>query len=141
MRATIMHGAADVRIETVPDAHLIESTDAVVRVTRACICGSDLWPYASMQPSDTGQSMGHEAIGVVEDVGVEVRAIKRGDVVVMPFAFSDGTCEFCHEGLNTACVHVGFFGNSGMNGAQAERYGSRLPTAPSIRSQSLKTMP
>jgi threonine dehydrogenase-like Zn-dependent dehydrogenase len=127
MRATIMHRAGDVRIETVPDAHLIESTDAVVRVTRACICGSDLWPYASMEPSDTGQSMGHEAIGVVEDVGAEVRTVKRGDVVVMPFAFSDGTCAFCHEGLNTACVHVGFFGNNGMNGAQAEAL--RVPYA------------
>ena len=120
MRATIMHGAGDVRIETVPDAHLIEPTDAVVRVTRACICGSDLWPYASMQPSEIGQSMGHEAIGVVEDVGGEVRTVKRGDVVVMPFAFSDGTCAFCHEGLHTACVHVGFFGSNGFNGAQAD---------------------
>src|SRR2546429_9917368 len=83
MRATIMHRAGDVRIETVPDAHLIESTDAVVRVTRACICGSDLWPYASMDPSEPGQSMGHEAIGVVDDVGGEVRPVKRGDVVVM----------------------------------------------------------
>src|SRR5947199_2619337 len=127
MRATIMHGAGDVRIETVPDAHLIESTDAVVRVTRACICGSDLWPYASMQPSESGQSMGHEAVGVVEEVGGEVRTIKRGDVVVMPFAFSDGTCAFCHEGLHTACVHVGFFGNNGMNGAQAEAL--RVPYA------------
>src|SRR5256714_8272225 len=127
MRATIMHRAGDVRIETVPDAHLIESTDAVVRVTRACICGSDLWPYASMEPSDSGQSMGHEAIGVVEDVGVEVRTIKRGDVVVMPFACSDGTCAFCHEGLHTACVHVGFFGSNGMNGAQADAL--RVPFA------------
>jgi threonine dehydrogenase-like Zn-dependent dehydrogenase len=127
MRATIMHGAGDVRIETVPDAHLSEPTDAGVRVTRACICGSDLWPYASMEPSDTGQSMGHEAIGVLEDVGAEVRAIKRGDLVVMPFAFSDGTCAFCHEGLHTACVHVGFFGNNGMNGTQAEAL--RVPYA------------
>ncbi|HEY3883911.1 MAG TPA: alcohol dehydrogenase catalytic domain-containing protein, partial [Vicinamibacterales bacterium] len=122
-----MHAAGDVRIETVPDAHLIEPTDAVVRVTRACICGSDLWPYASMQPSDSGQSMGHEAIGVVEDVGAEVRTVKRGDVVVMPFAFSDGTCAFCHEGLHTACVHVGFFGNNGINGAQADAL--RVPFA------------
>src|SRR5881398_2209546 len=127
MRATIMHGAGDVRIEAVPDAHLIESTDAVVRVTRACICGSDLWPYASMEPSEPGQPMGHEAIGVVEDVGADVRTIRRGDVVVMPFAFSDGTCAFCHEGLHTACVHVGFFGNNGMNGAQAEAL--RVPYA------------
>src|SRR5438309_8310880 len=127
MRATIMHGAGDVRIETVPDAHLIEPTDAVVRVTRACICGSDLWPYASMEPSDTGQSMGHEAIGVVAEVGEEVRTIKRGDVVVMPFAYSDGTSAFCHEGLHTACVHVGFFGSNGVNGAQADAL--RVPFA------------
>src|SRR5438128_2878575 len=127
MRATIMHRAGDVGIETVPDAHLIESTDAVVRVTRACICGSDLWPYASMEPSETGQSMGHEAIGVVEAVGAEVRTVKPSDVVVMPFAFSDGTCAFCREGLHTACVHVGFFGNNGMNGAQAEAL--RVPYA------------
>jgi threonine dehydrogenase-like Zn-dependent dehydrogenase len=127
MKATVMHGAGDVRIENVPDAVLVEPTDAILRVTRACICGSDLWPYASMEPSATGQSMGHEAIGLVEDVGAEVRTLKRGDLVVMPFAISDGTCEFCHEGLNTACVHVGFFGNNGMNGAQAEAL--RVPYA------------
>src|SRR5256886_11258785 len=127
MRATIMHGAGDVRIETVPDAQLIESTDAVVRVTRACVCGSDLWPYASMEPSEPGQPMGHEAIGVVEDVGGEVRTVRRADVVVMPFAFSDGTCDFCREGLNTACVHVGFFGSNGVNGAQADAL--RVPFA------------
>src|SRR3954447_22798618 len=80
-----------------------------------------------MQPSETGQSMGHEAVGVVVDVGSDVRSVKRGDVVIMPFAFSDGTCEFCHEGLQTACVHVGFFGNNGINGAQAEAL--RIPFA------------
>jgi hypothetical protein len=80
-----------------------------------------------MDPSQTGQSMGHEAIGVVEEVGADVRTIKRGDVVIMPFAFSDGTCAFCHEGLHTACVHVGFFGNNGFNGAQAEAL--RVPFA------------
>jgi hypothetical protein len=122
-----MHGAGDVRIEDVPDASIVEPTDAIVRVTRACICGSDLWPYASIQPSEAGQSMGHEAIGVVEDIGSDVRAIKPGDLVVMPFAFSDGTCAFCHEGLHTACVHVGFFGNHGINGAQAEAL--RVPYA------------
>src|SRR3954454_14645791 len=127
MRATIMHSAGDVRVQDVPDATVADPTDAIVRVTSACICGSDLWPYASMEPSETGQSMGHEAIGVVEDVGADVRTIKPGDVVVMPFAFSDGTCAFCHEGLHTACVHVGFFGNNGMNGAQAEAL--RVPYA------------
>jgi threonine dehydrogenase-like Zn-dependent dehydrogenase len=127
MRAAIMHAAGDVRIEDVPDPTLNVPTDAIVRVTRACICGSDLWPYASMEPSETGQSMGHEAVGVVEDVGADVRSVQRGDVVVMPFAFSDGTCAFCHEGLQTACVHVGFFGSRGMNGAQAEAL--RIPFA------------
>jgi threonine dehydrogenase-like Zn-dependent dehydrogenase len=127
MRATIMYRAGEVRVENVPDPTIEQQTDAVIRVVRACICGSDLWPYTSMAPSETGQSMGHEAIGVVEEVGADVRAVKRGDVVVMPFAISDGTCEFCREGLPTACVHVGFFGNRGMNGAQAEAL--RIPYA------------
>jgi threonine dehydrogenase-like Zn-dependent dehydrogenase len=127
MRATVMHAAGDVRIEDVSDPAVIEGSDAILRVTRACICGSDLWPYASMQPSETGQSMGHEAIGIVEDVGPAVRTLKRGDLVVMPFAISDGTCEFCHQGLQTECVHVAFFGSGGMNGAQAEAL--RVPHA------------
>src|SRR3954454_18681258 len=127
MLATVMFAAGDVRVENVPDPVIVDPTDAIVRVTRACICGSDLWSYASMERSDDGQSMGHEAIGVVEDVGAEVRTLSRGDVVVMPFAFSDGSCEFCHAGLNTACVHVGFFGSGGMNGAQAEAL--RIPLA------------
>jgi threonine dehydrogenase-like Zn-dependent dehydrogenase len=127
MKATVMYAAGDVRVQDVADAAIVEPTDALVRVTRACICGSDLWPYASMERSETGQSMGHEAIGVVEDVGSQVTTVKQGDVVVMPFAFSDGTCAFCHEGLPTACVHGGFFGNNGINGAQAEAL--RIPFA------------
>lgn len=127
MRATVMHAAGDVRIENVPDPQIIEPTNAIIRVVRACICGSDLWPYQQMPPSLTGQSMGHEAIGVVDGIGAEVRTLKVGDLVVMPFASSDGTCEFCHEGLPTACVHLGFFGNAGMNGAQAEAL--RVPYA------------
>lgn len=127
MRATVMHAAGDVRIEKVPDAKIVEGSDAVIRVTRACICGSDLWPYQSMQRSETGQRMGHEAIGVAETVGRDVRTVKPGDVVVMPFAISDGTCVFCHEGLPTACIHVGFFGNQGNDGAQAEAI--RIPYA------------
>jgi threonine dehydrogenase-like Zn-dependent dehydrogenase len=127
MRATVMYKAGDVRIENVTDARLIEPTDALVRVTRACICGSDLWPYKAMEPSDAGVVMGHEAIGVVEEVGKDVRNLKRGDLVVMPFAWSDGTCAFCHEGLNTSCVHGGFFGNAEVAGAQAEAV--RVPLA------------
>ena len=127
MRATVMHGAGDVRIENVPDPKITEPTDAVIRVTRACVCGSDLWPYQKMEQSDTGRVMGHEAIGVVEDVGADVRRIKRGDFVIMPFAFSDGTCVFCHDGLQTSCVHGGFFGTPEVAGAQAEAV--RIPLA------------
>ena len=127
MRATVLFGAGDVRIENVPDARLIEPTDAVVTVTRACICGSDLWPYKTMEHSDTGRIMGHEAIGVVEAVGSDVDSIKAGDLVVMPFAFSDGACVFCHEGLQTSCVHGGFFGAAEVAGAQAEAV--RIPQA------------
>jgi threonine dehydrogenase-like Zn-dependent dehydrogenase len=123
-----MYGAGDVRIDNLPDARLIESTDAVVVVSRACICGSDLWPYKTMEHSDTGRHMGHEAIGVVEAVGADVRSMKAGDLVVMPFAYSDGTCVFCREGLHTSCIHGGFFGTAdGVGGAQAEA--QRVPQA------------
>jgi hypothetical protein len=128
MRATIMYRAGDVRVQNVADAKLVDPTDALVRITRACICGSDLWPYKDMEASDPGRPMGHEAIGVVEAVGKEVRKVKKGDFVIMPFAFSDGSCEFCHEGLQTACVHGGFFGFSQeVGGAQAEAV--RIPLA------------
>jgi threonine dehydrogenase-like Zn-dependent dehydrogenase len=121
-----MYGAGDVRIENVPEPALVEPTDAVVRVTRACICGSDLWPYKEMAPVEGGRRMGHEAMGVVEAVGAHVRTLKRGQIVVMPFAYSVGNCTFCHEGLQTSCIHGGFFGGQ-VPGAQAE--GVRVPLA------------
>lgn len=127
MRATVMFGAGDVRVENVPDPRIVEPSDAVITVSRACICGSDLWPYKSMEPSDNGRVMGHEAIGVVESIGSDVRTMKVGDLVVMPFAYSDGVCEFCREGLNTSCIHGGFFGNEEVPGAQAEAV--RVPLA------------
>jgi threonine dehydrogenase-like Zn-dependent dehydrogenase len=127
MRATVMYGAGDVRVETVPDTGLIEPTDAVVVVTRAAICGSDLWPYKSMEPSETGRRMGHEFIGVVESVGDDVQTLKAGDVVVTPFVWSDGTCVFCREGLHTSCLHGGRYGSDGVDGGQAEAV--RVPQA------------
>jgi len=127
MRATVMYKAHDVRIETVPDAVLQTPTDAVIRVARACICGSDLWPYND-GPNVSGQQMGHEAIGVVEEVGRDVQNVKPGQVVVMPFAYSDGTCIFCGDGLQTSCLHGGFFGQGfEAGGAQAEAL--RIPHA------------
>jgi threonine dehydrogenase-like Zn-dependent dehydrogenase len=127
MKATVMYGAGDVRIRTVPDARLAEPTDALVRVTRACICGSDLWPYNSMQPSETGNRMGHEFMGVVEAVGSAVSTVKKGDLVVAPFAWSDGTCEFCRNGLQTSCIHGGWWGGAELDGGQGEAV--RVPLA------------
>jgi threonine dehydrogenase-like Zn-dependent dehydrogenase len=127
MRATLMYGAGDVRVEDVPDAHLVESTDALVRVACAAICGSDLWPYKSMEPTESGQRMGHEFIGVVEAVGTDVREIKTGDLVVSPFLWSDGTCIFCCEGLQSECLHGGRYGSDDVDGGQGE--GVRVPQA------------
>jgi threonine dehydrogenase-like Zn-dependent dehydrogenase len=126
MRATLMYGAGDVRVENVPDARIVERTDALLRVTRACICGSDLWPYTQMEHNEHGRRMGHEFIGVVEDAGADVRTIKPGDVVVAPFAWSDGTCLFCEEGLQTSCLHGGFWGGD-LDGGQGEAV--RVPQA------------
>ena len=127
MRATVMYGAGDVRVEDVPDARLIEPTDALVRVTRAAICGSDLWPYKSMPYEDAGRQMGHEFVGVVEDVGADVASVKAGDLVLSPFLWSDGTCVFCHEGLHTSCLHGGRYGFADVPGGQGEAV--RVPQA------------
>jgi threonine dehydrogenase-like Zn-dependent dehydrogenase len=127
MRATLMYGAGDVRVENVPDPVLREPTDAVVRVLRSCICGSDLWPYWSMPPSEQGQRMGHEFLGVVEDVGSEVPGLTAGDVVVAPFVWADNTCDFCREGLQTSCRHGGGWGEPGVDGGQGEAV--RVPLA------------
>jgi threonine dehydrogenase-like Zn-dependent dehydrogenase len=122
-----MYGAGDVRVESVPDSRIVEQTDALLRVTRACICGSDLWPYNQMERDEAGRRMGHEFIGVVEAVGADVRSVKTGDLVVAPFAWSDGTCVFCREGLQTSCLHGGWWGRDGIDGGQAEAV--RVPQA------------
>lgn len=142
MRATVMYRAGDVRIENIPDAALVHPTDAVIRITRACICGSDLWPYHELAPTETGRRMGHEAIGVVEAVGTDVRTVKRGDVVVMPFAYSDGTCMFCDEALQTSCIHGGFFGTGVRPVERKQRHCASLRrTEHSLSCQSAPTTP
>jgi threonine dehydrogenase-like Zn-dependent dehydrogenase len=128
MRATVIHGAGDIRVESVPDPRIVEPTDAIVQVVRACICGSDLWPYASMPASDGGERIGHEFLGIVEDVGSDVSGFTRGDLVVAPFVWSDGTCEFCREGLQTSCRHGGLWARNGVDGGQGEAV--RVPQAP-----------
>ena len=126
MRATVFHATGDVRVEQVPDPKLQQATDAVVRITHACICGSDLWFYRGVQPWEPGWRCGHEWMGVVEEVGKEVRSVKKGDRVVAPFAFSDGTCEFCRTGIFTSCVHGNFGGGKDNDGGQAEAIRSPL---------------
>lgn len=127
MRATVMYGAGDVRVENVPDAALREPTDAVVRVLRAAICGSDLWPYGSMPATEQGRQMGHEFLGVVEDLGSEVRGLQLGDLVVSPFTWADNTCDFCLDGLQISCRHGGRYGFDGVDGGQGEAV--RVPQA------------
>ena len=126
MKASIFHGTRDIRVEEVPDAGLREPTDALVRVTRAAICGSDLWFYRGISKWEAGWRTGHEFMGVVEAVGSEVRTVKRGDMVIAPFAFSDGTCDFCRQGLQTSCRHGGYWGSTN-DGGQAEAV--RVPHA------------
>ena len=127
MRATVMYGAGDVRVEDVPDPKILESHDALVRVTRAAICGSDLWPYKSMPHDDEGRRMGHEFVGVVEDVGANVTTVGSGDLVVSPFLWSDGTCVFCREGWHSECLHGGRYGSDRVDGGQGEAV--RVPEA------------
>lgn len=118
MKATVYHDKHDVRVENVPDPTIKDSTDAIVRMTRAAICGSDLWFYRGVTQWDPGDRTGHEFVGVVEEVGKDVRNVKRGDAVIAPFAWSDNTCEYCRAGLQTLCEHGDFFG--GKIGCQAE---------------------
>lgn len=127
MRATLIYGAGDVRVEDVPDPKIQRPTDAVVRVVRSCICGSDLWPYGSRPPTEQGDRIGHEFLGVVEDVGAEVSGLKTGDLVVAPFVYSDNTCDFCREDLHTSCRHGGFWATDGVDGGQGEAV--RVPHA------------
>jgi len=127
MRATYMFGAGDVRVENVPDPRIVEPTDAIVRTVRACVCGSDLHPYHSMASDPAGRPMGHELIGVVEEVGSAVTTLQPGDFVIAPFAYQDNTCVFCRDGVQTSCLHGGFYGSTEVGGLQAEL--ARIPQA------------
>ncbi|MFB7652993.1 MULTISPECIES: zinc-dependent alcohol dehydrogenase family protein [unclassified Streptomyces] len=127
MRATVIQGPHDIRIEEVPDPVVRRPSDAVVRVVNACICGSDLWAYRGIASREAGQRIGHEFLGVVEETGSEVRGFTRGDFVVAPFVWSDGTCDFCRDGLHTSCPGGGFWGEVGSDGGQGEAV--RVPFA------------
>lgn len=129
MRAAYMFEAGDVRMIDAPDPEIIEPSDAVVRVVRSCVCGSDLHPYHNLAAKPDGKSMGHEFIGVVEETGPAVTSLRSGDFVIAPFAWSDGTCQFCRDGLQTACETGGFWNDPSKQtyGGQAEAV--RVPLA------------
>lgn len=127
MHATTIHAPFDMRVEDVPDPVVQLPTDAVVRVLRSCICGSDLWAYRGTATRQPGQRIGHEFLGIVEETGSEVGGVRRGDLVVAPFVWSDGVCDFCREGLHTSCEHGGFWGSVGSDGGQGEAV--RVPFA------------
>lgn len=125
MRATVIYGPHDIRLDTVDDPGIERATDAVVRVSATCVCGSDLWSYRGVQATDHPHRIGHEFVGVVEAVGADVRTVSVGDFVIAPFAISDGTCVNCVNGVHTSCVHGSYwgapdFGGVEVDGAQGE---------------------
>jgi threonine dehydrogenase-like Zn-dependent dehydrogenase len=124
MRGVVMHAPGDVRVEEREDPRIIEPTDAIIRIAATCICGSDLWPYRGAEEVDH-LAMGHEYVGVVEEIGSDVETMKPGDFVVGSFVISDNTCEICQAGFQSKCVHAEFV--HGTIGTQAER--ARIPHA------------
>ena len=124
MRGVVMHGPGDVRVEDREDPRIEAPTDAVIRVTAACVCGSDLWPYRGQEQYPWPAPMGHEYVGVVEEIGAEVKNVKVGDFVVGSFFASDNTCEICRAGYQSRCVHAVIMG---VIGTQAEK--ARVPLA------------
>src|SRR3954454_2036095 len=127
MRAAIFHEPRSITAGDRRDPSIVEPSDAIVRVVIACVCGSDLWYYRGDSPFEPGP-IGHEFVGVVEDVGADVTHITKGDLVIAPFAFSDGTCPNCQNGVTTACMNGGSFRMNG-DGGQVEAV--RVPLADS----------
>jgi threonine dehydrogenase-like Zn-dependent dehydrogenase len=115
MRGAVLHAPGDVRVEDRPDPTIEQPTDAIIRLSATCVCGSDLWPYRGVEKLEGPTPMGHEYVGIVEEVGSEVRGVKPGQFVVGSFWASDNTCEICRSGYQSSCIH-----RVGMNGAQAE---------------------
>ena len=129
MKATLIYGAGDIRVEDVPDPRLQNASDAIVRITHSCVCGSDLWPYKSREQTEQGDRIGHEFIGVVEEIGSDVGRIQKGDLVVAPFFYADGTCEYCRAGLTSACPNGNAWG-ADTDGGQGEA--ARVPFADNV---------
>ena len=129
MRVTTIHAAGDIRLEDRPEPVISAPTDAVIKITAGCICGSDLWPYRGENPITAGSTIGHEMVGVIEEVGSEVRSFKAGDFVIVPFCTCDNTCSACANGAQSACVNGGFTtGGQGEYGLVGQAEGSLIKT-------------
>jgi threonine dehydrogenase-like Zn-dependent dehydrogenase len=124
MRGAVLHAPGDVRLEERDDPAILEPTDAIIRLTATCVCGSDLWPYRGIEAVEGPAPMGHEYVGVVEEVGGAVRTIERGQFVVGSFFASDNTCEVCRAGYQSSCINRE---PVGAEGTQAEY--ARIPLA------------
>src|SRR5664280_3567462 len=120
MKATTIYAARDVRLENQPDPTIQKPTDAIVRVVAACVCGSDLWYYRGDNPIKDPFRIGHEFVGVVQDIGTEVRSLRKGDFVIAPFMYSDNTCPHCRVGIQSACSAGGFWGGPDRDGLLAD---------------------
>jgi threonine dehydrogenase-like Zn-dependent dehydrogenase len=120
MRGAVMYGPGDVRVEERDDPRIVEATDAIIRLPATCVCGSDLWPYRGLDAADWPMPMGHEYVGVVEEVGSQVRNIRPGQFVVGSFFASDNTCKICQAGYQSSCINRVGVGEIGAHGAQAE---------------------
>lgn len=116
MRATVLHAARDIRLDDVSAPEIHEDTDAIVRVVASCICGSDLWPYRGINRVRGPLRIGHEFVGIVEQVGAGISTVATGDFVIAPFMFSDNSCALCQRGVHTSCVNGGFFGTDDKQG-------------------------
>lgn len=116
MDATVLHAPGDIRLEQVPDPSILRPTDVIVRTLAACVCGSDLWPYRGVSPVRRPRRIGHEAVGIVEELGAEVTSVRPGQVVIVPFLWSDNTCPHCQAGMQSVCANGGGFGGPDRNG-------------------------
>jgi threonine dehydrogenase-like Zn-dependent dehydrogenase len=129
MRVTTIHGPRDIRLEERPEPTIDAPTDAIVKVTAGCICGSDLWPYRGENDVTPGDTIGHEMIGVVEEVGSEVTSFAPGDFVIAPFCHCDNTCPHCSIGMTSACVNIGITtGGQGEYAKVTQAEGSLMKT-------------
>lgn len=127
MKAGVFYGPHDIRVEEVPDPIIQIPTDAIVKITYTCICGSDLWWYRGITQKEVGSRTGHEFMGEIIELGEDVKKVKVGDLVIGPFLWCDGTCPLCKKGMSSACLNGGGWGRNGMDGCQGEKL--RVPFA------------